>query len=132
MAKHNELGKRGEEEACRYLTHLDYRLLDRNWRCGHLEIDLVAEDFGEVVFVEVKTRRNETFADAADAVTLDKKRRLLRAAHAYLAQKQLDQPFRFDIITVVGEQPPFHVSHLQNAYSAESVNYRLQLRAHEH
>ena len=132
MAEHNELGRLGEEEACRYLTHLDYRLLDRNWRCGHLEIDLVAEDFGEVVFVEVKTRRDESFADAADAVTLEKKRRLLLAAHAYLAQKQLDQPFRFDIITVVGSRPPFRLTHLQNAYSAESVNYQLQLRKHGH
>ncbi len=132
MAQHNETGRRGEELACRYLARQDYRLLDRNWRCGHLEIDIIADDFGEVVFVEVKTRRDETLANAADAVTLEKKKHLLDAARAYLAQKQLDQPFRFDIITVVGERPPFRLTHIRNAFSTESVHYQISPHRYGH
>lgn len=132
MAQHNDFGRYGEELACRYLAQQDYHLLDRNWRCGHLEIDIVADDFGEVVFVEVKTRRNEDFADAASAVTLAKKQHLLRAARVYLAQKHLDQPFRFDVITVVGEQAPFRLTHIRNAYTAESVYYSITHHPYGH
>ena len=57
MADHNELGREGEDEALLYLTQKGYTLLARNWRSGHLEIDIVAEWFGEIVFVEVKPRR---------------------------------------------------------------------------
>ena len=63
MARHNELGLAGEEEACRYLMHRGYRLLDRNWRVGHLELDIVADYYGEIVFVEVKTRSSQKIED---------------------------------------------------------------------
>lgn len=116
MAEHNELGRIGEDEACYYLMHHGYSLLDRNWRDRHLEIDIVAEWHGEIVFVEVKTRRNEIFATARQAVTPGKQSRIIEAAHAYLAQHRLDSPYRFDIITVVGEQRPFVVSHFPSAY----------------
>ena len=54
MASHNILGQIGEEEACRYLIRKGYTLLDRNWRIGHLELDIIAEWYGEIIFVEVK------------------------------------------------------------------------------
>lgn len=121
MAEHNQLGQRGEEEACRYLTRRDYRLLHRNWRCGHLEIDIVAEDFGELVFVEVKTRRDEIFAEAIEAVTPQKKKNIIRVARAYMACFRTDQPFRYDIITVIGERPPFRITHTENAFDTRSI-----------
>ena len=64
MAQHNELGRLGEQQACRYLAEKGYSLLARNWRLGHLEIDIIADYFGEVVFVEVKTRSSEAIAEA--------------------------------------------------------------------
>lgn len=73
MSEHNELGRIGENEAAYYLALKGYTLLDRNWRREKLEIDIVAEWHGEVVFVEVKTRSDEHFASAAEAVTLQKK-----------------------------------------------------------
>lgn len=132
MAEHNLLGQKGEEEACRYLTRCDYRLLHRNWRCGHLEIDIVAEDFGELVFVEVKTRRNEVFAEAIDAVTSEKKKNIIRAARAYMACYRTDQPFRFDIITVIGEQPPFSITHTENAFDTRSIDISKRKKYHEY
>lgn len=121
MAEHNELGKLGEEEACLYLISNGYLLRDRNWRTGHLEIDIVAELYGEMVFVEVKSRSHNDFNEARRAVTLSKKRNLLAAARAYMREKHVDAPYRFDIITVVGEQPPFVVTHYPFAYTRETV-----------
>jgi len=122
MAEHNELGRIGEEEALLYLTEKGYRLLDHNWRCGHLEIDIVADWWGEIVFVEVKTRRNERFATAEAAVDLKKKRNLIEAAHMWLKMNEREQfPFRYDIVTVVGEAQPFAIKHIQNAYTESRV-----------
>lgn len=122
MAEHNELGRTGEDEACFYLAHEGYTLLDRNWRHGHLEIDIVAELFGEIVFVEVKTRARNDFGQAFRAVDLAKKQHLLQAAMAYLHEHHLgDSPFRWDIITVVGSQRPFDITHYPFAYSPEGV-----------
>lgn len=121
MAFHNELGQKGEEMACRYLMHRDYRLLSRNWRCHHLEIDIVAEWYGELVFVEVKTRSSEDFMEAADAVDFEKRDNLVRAAKAYVNYYKLDQPYRFDIITLVGEYPDFELKHIKNAFTPQGV-----------
>lgn len=122
MAEHNELGAEGEEAALLFLSRQGYTLLDHNWTAGHLEIDIVAEWWGEIVFVEVKTRSNEDFAPAAEAVTLYKKRNLIAAARAYLAQHGwLDRPYRYDIITVIGRQHPFDLTHIRNAYTEHEV-----------
>lgn len=122
MADHNELGREGEDEALLYLTQKGYTLLARNWRIGHLEIDIVAEWFGEIVFVEVKTRRDEHFAPAAEAVTQHKKRNIIAAGRAYLAHNHLlGSPYSYDIITVVGKQRPFCITHLRHAYNEETV-----------
>lgn len=122
MAEHNELGREGEEEALFYLMRKGYTLLDHNWTTGHLEIDIIAEWWGEIVFVEVKTRRNENFAPAAEAVTRHKKRNLIAAAHAFLAQHGwLERPFRYDIITVIGLHSPFQITHIRNAYTEHEV-----------
>lgn len=122
MAEHNELGRLGEDEAILHLMLKGYTLLARNWRVEHLEIDIVAEWHGEIVFVEVKTRSNEHFAAAADAVNLRKKLNLIAAGRAYLALNHLrDVPYSYDIITVVGSAPPFEITHLRHAYNEADV-----------
>lgn len=121
MAEHNQLGIIGEEEAAIYLSMHDYRLLEKNWRIGHLEIDLVADHFGEIVFIEVKTRRHEGFFTALGAVDIHKKRKLVAAAKAFMNLHHLNQPYRFDIITLVGDFPPFKITHYKDAYSSKNV-----------
>lgn len=122
MAEHNELGRRGEQEAMLYLIDKGYTLLDRNWHSSHLEIDIVAEWYGEIVFVEVKTRTNEDYAPAEEAVTLRKKERVIAAARHYLGLHGLtDRPYSYDIITVVGKERPFTIKHLVNAYREQQV-----------
>ena len=115
-ASHIALGRLGEEEACLHLLMEGYVLLDRNWRSGHLEIGVVAEYHGEIVFVGVKTRRNEVFASAESAADEQKMRRIAAAARTYMHEKGLWQPYRFDVIAVVGEAPPFTLHHHRFAY----------------
>ena len=116
MARHNELGNEGEWEAMGLLARKGYRLHHRNWRVGHLEIDIVAEWYGVYVFVEVKTRKNKDFSDPIEAVDEEKKRNIIAAANAYMRYHNLDNGVRFDIITVIGEARPFEVKHYRNAF----------------
>lgn len=82
MSDAYDLGRAGEEAAARYLTFHDYRLLDRNWRFEHAEIDLIAEAFGLLIIVEVKTRATAAYGDGLESVDADKQRLLVRAADA--------------------------------------------------
>lgn len=132
MAEHNRLGTEGERAAMQYLVKAGYNLHEHSWRSGHLEIDIVAEWWGEWVFVEVKTRSDEHYAPAASAVTLSKKRNIIAAARAYMASHGLQGwPYRFDIITVVGAKPPFRIEHLTDAYTEEGVHRESHPSRHE-
>ena len=111
------LGREGELEAALYLMERGYSLRDRNWRSGHLELDLVAEYWGEIVFVEVKTRRDEQFLPAREAVSPRQVQNLHLAARDYLARHGLlAQPYRFDLITVVGAAAPYRIDHYPAAF----------------
>ena len=95
------LGARGEELAARHLTEHGYRILERNWRWGQGEIDLVAEKDGEVVFVEVKARRSHAFGAPEEAVTRAKQRKLVQTAYAYLArERRQNARWRIDVVAL--------------------------------
>jgi putative endonuclease len=99
-----QLGQDGEEVAAAHVRRLGWRVLDRNWRpTGDVrgELDLVADDGGDTVFCEVKTRSGSGAGDPLEAVTAAKVRQLRRLAHAWLAEH--DRPYstvRFDVIAV--------------------------------
>lgn len=116
MAKHNELGKAGEDAAVAYLEQHGYIIRDRNWRKGHFELDIVAAKDNELIVIEVKTRSNTLFAEPEDAVDLPKIRRTVRAADTYIRLFQIDSPVRFDIITIVGDEINFKVEHIEEAF----------------
>jgi putative endonuclease len=96
-------GRAGEEAASQYLVSLSYRLLERNWRCRIGEIDLIADDGGTLVFVEVRSRTNPTrFGTAVEAIT-DRKRRQVREVAAYylMQRKAATTPsVRCDVVAV--------------------------------
>ena len=118
MAEHNVLGHTGEDDAADYLAREGYHILDRNWRSGHKEIDIVAEKGGVLVIVEVKTRRDARFGKPEDAVSENKIRRIVLAADAYVRLYRIDMPVRFDIITVVGSDAEHcKVVHVQDAFN---------------
>ena len=107
----------------RALRAKGFRILGRRVRIGRRdEIDLVARDGEELVFVEVKTRRNEDFGRPLEAVDRSKRRVMSRAAVRYL--QRLAEPrvcFRFDVVEVigaVGAEPP-RVRHIENAFALD-------------
>ncbi|MDR0895589.1 MAG: YraN family protein [Prevotellaceae bacterium] len=116
MAEHNELGKTGEDAAVAYLEQHGFSILHRNWRMKHLELDIIAEKEGEVVFVEVKTRRDTQYNEPHEAVDGRKMRRIAHAANAYIRLFRIDNPIRFDIVAVVGQAAPFRITHIEDAF----------------
>ena len=117
MASHNELGKWGEEMAAEYLLRQGYTIMERDWKSGHRDLDIIALDGNTVVFVEVKTRRNRLFTEPEMAVDYQKIRNLQQAANHYIKYRHINQEVRFDVITVVGsmnETPS--VEHIKEAF----------------
>ena len=105
MAEHNDLGKWGEDEAALYYEDKGYEILERDWKVGKRDIDLIAltEDKDTLVFVEVKTRQNNDLQEPEEAVEVKKMRNLAIAANAYVKLHGLDMDVRFDIISVIGK-----------------------------
>ena len=110
-------GKRGERLAAWYLFFHGYAILDRNWRYGRYEIDIVARErrTGVLVFAEVKTRSNTSFGRPVDAVTPQKQLFVTRAAQGYLkAHGDMDARTRFDVVEVYTK--PLRIVHLPGAF----------------
>lgn len=97
------LGAAGERAAEEYLVNLGYVILDRNWHAGRYgEIDIVAEEAGMLVVVEVKTRHGTGFGNPEDAVNKAKQEKLRGAAQAYLtSHPHLPQAVRLEVVAVV-------------------------------
>lgn len=118
MAQHNLLGSKGEMLAARYLLDKGYAIHEYNWRSGHKEIDIIAQERDVLVFVEVKSRASDVFGDAAEAVTPAKIKRLISAAEAYLQKKECDLCYRFDVVTVTGDGEHRSIEHIEDAFSS--------------
>ncbi len=95
-----QLGDTGEEMAARELMRRGYRVLERNWRCPEGELDLVAEQDGTLVFVEVRTRRGDRFGTPEESITPAKRAHLIASAQAYLQAHSLDCDWRIDVIAI--------------------------------
>ena len=104
MARHNELGKWGEQYAADYLQSIGYDIIERDWRIGHRDIDIIARtgDGTTVVFVEVKTRTSDVVTKPDDAVDIKKIRNIGYAANNYIKTKGIVDEVRFDIISIIG------------------------------
>ncbi len=122
------IGIIGEAEAARMLEQKGFKVLEHNWRMGHLEIDLIAESKTEIVFAEVKARttlygeiRPEEYVDK------NKKRRMIAAGNAYIKHRKTDKSLRFDIIGILVDPQTQQITyrcHMENAFHPEikSVN----------
>lgn len=116
MSFHNIVGEAGERIAAEYLERHGYTILDRNWRCGHREIDIIARDDRQLVIAEVKTRSTTSFGKPEDAVTDSKIRSIVRTADSYIKRYSIDLPVRFDIITVINPEGEGLVEHIEDAF----------------
>jgi putative endonuclease len=111
------LGKKGEELAIERLKALQYKILERNFKCRLGEIDIIARDKSTLVFIEVKTRATKDFGGPAAAVHERKQRQLSRVALTYLNQKKLFHiPARFDVVAVELISPAPRIEVFQNAF----------------
>jgi putative endonuclease len=112
------VGEYGERLAARHLNDAGMVVLDRNWRCPHGEIDIVARDGDVLVFCEVKTRRGDGFGQPVDAVVATKVRRLRRLAAQWMATSGLcPAEIRFDVVSVLPQtRGAARVEHLRGAF----------------
>ena len=119
LADRELLGRWGQRRCERFLKRKGFKKLIRNFSCKTGEIDLVmAAADGTVVFVEVKTRADESFTPAESAITPDKKAKLNRTARYFLTAHNInDRPCRFDVVTIVlGQTGREQIRHYENAF----------------
>ena len=128
MALHNDIGHLGEDATCEYLTGHGYKIVERNWRLGNIEIDVIAENKQDLVLVEVKTRTT-TFADANPEQYVDehKRRFMTIAGNAYVKHHNISKNLRFDICGVLWNKQTNRadeIHYYENAFtpSLRSVN----------
>ena len=98
-------GKAGEDLACKYLEACGYRIIERNYQYGHGEIDIVAMEGDELVFIEVKSRKSLEFGEPEFAFTKNKLSQVRKIASAYLVERDLrDRVCRVDAVAVLFQQ----------------------------
>lgn len=129
MASHLEKGQLGEEIACRMLEDKGYRILEQNWFCEHREIDIIAQDGGELVIVEVKTRRADGLIKARESVGKPKIRNLVLAGNVYARMYAPELRVRFDLVAVETDAAGRVTSceHIRDAFRAPLMGVRSSL-----
>ena len=109
-----QLGQEAENLSAEFLQRQGLRLVTRNYRCRMGEIDLVMDDRGTLVFVEVRLRKNNLFGGAGASITAHKQGKLVRAAQHYLQQQAVQPPCRFDAVLLDGGR----LEWIKDAFSA--------------
>lgn len=111
------IGRHAEDLVCRFLAREGHTILERNWRSGHLEIDIITMDRNGIHFVEVKSRRTPGQADPAENVNAVKQRRIVAAAKGYIRRMaDRDTEFFFDVATVTFDGRHTEIRYYPQAY----------------
>jgi putative endonuclease len=120
-------GDRGEEEAVQYLERKGFQILERKWRYGQGEIDIIARDGAVLVFVEVKTKKAEGFGEPEDWISRRKQNQIGRLAAGYLQVRSIEnEECRFDVVTVDLTTGRPSVNHIEDAFWIDSkASWRL-------
>lgn len=119
MNHNQELGIKGEELAATYLAGVGYTVLERNWRCKIGELDIIAEDAGQVVGIEVKTRSSPGFGHPAEAVNPVKLRRISRLVRRWCLEHRRDtRTVRVDVLAIL--MRPGHEPSIEHLMGVES------------
>jgi putative endonuclease len=111
------LGRDGEQIAEKYLAKKGYRLVERNYRCPMGELDLIALDRRVIVFIEVKTRVDQSFGPPLESVHPRKQQKMIGAAQYFLSQHKLhDREARFDVVGISFDGDASVIEHIENAF----------------
>lgn len=116
MAEHNDTGAWGEQIAVDRLTSLGYAIRERNWRMDKLELDIIAVKGRRMIFVEVKTRTSDRFADPIEAVNARKRSHMVKAADVYMRNVKEPYEWQFDIFIIIGTPADYTVDHIPDAF----------------
>lgn len=107
------VGADGEMLVCAFVEKQGMHVIERNWRCGHEEADIIARDGDTLCFIEVKTRATAAHGLPQEAVTRTKQRAIARVALGYIKTKRLfDCRVRFDVAAVLGGE----INYIKNAF----------------
>jgi putative endonuclease len=117
MSEQSDLGKKGEELAAAHLRKNGYTILKQNYRfSSRAEVDIVACKDDHLIFVEVKTRVSAYLNDPALMVPMKKQRQIIKAATDFITRKQMNMPWRFDIISIVFNKEYTKLNHIEDAF----------------
>lgn len=116
MAKHNEVGKLGEQIALDFLEQKGMKVLEINWRCKHLEIDIIATQNNYIHFIEVKTRTSMYFGYPEENISQKKMKNLINAAEEYLNENPFWKRVQFDVIAVNIVSEKVFIFHIEDVY----------------
>lgn len=121
--KNNQTGNIGEQLAIKYLQNKKVSIVARNYRKKFGEVDIIAQQNNELIFVEVKTRTSNFYGSPAEAVTIQKQRQIIRVAQSYLAKHDLfDTNIRFDVISILLSANGQHdIQHIENAFQLQQT-----------
>lgn len=117
MAKHLELGRKGESLAKTHLLQLGYEILDENWTFGKAEVDIIAWKDKIIIFTEVKTRTGNYFGEPEDFVDNRKQKLMVEAAEEYIYLMNHQGEVRFDIISILFDKfSNYTLKHIEDAF----------------
>ena len=118
MSQKDKLGKEGEQAARDFLISKGYTIRETNWRVGHLEIDIVAQEPAaqRLHIIEVKTRTSVEHYDPMGSINRRKINNLVNAANGYISLHRLPMSVQYDVMIIVGTAPDFNIIFIPNAF----------------
>ena len=122
MAEHNELGKWGEDLACEKLVSEGYAIMERNWRMGHYEVDIIAMKDNRIIFAEVKTRA-DGYCDPMEAIDRKKIAHMVASADVYMRSHDFPHEAQFDVFGIVGSPEDYKMEHIADAFFPPLKSY---------
>lgn len=111
-----EMGDFGEQYALQYLRKKGFKIVQTNYRFKRNELDIICKEGDEFVFIEVKARQTAEIGEPWRAVTKTKQRQIIKCAHHYLIENNLDVESRFDIISIVHNSYGTKLEHIDRAF----------------
>ena len=116
MINRKKIGSKGEEQAGHYLRANGYEILETNWRSGRAEIDIIARKDNLLVFIEVKTRKNNDFGYPESFVSTAQQERIHFAAEEYLDRLKWNGLTSFDILAITSQKDEQNLEHFEDAF----------------
>ena len=116
MAEHNEKGNKAEDIVAAYLVENKFNILERNWRFGQKEIDIICKGEGKLIIVEVKARNSINAESPSDLLSRKKMKNIVDAAEAYIFKMNIDEEVRFDFALVIFDGKGYSLEYVKDAF----------------